>query len=98
MNMTMLLATMKHQSGTILGGMIDKIGFTSMAGFVGIKAAAEKDVIVLAETVNSAWGLPDWALLLTIIGTITFIIKNVIESRKAYLEVKINSRKLKDKE
>ena len=93
-----IISTLQNQAGTMLSGMIDKVGLTSIAGFVGIKASEEAGVIQLAETMSESWSMADYALLTTIIGTVTFIVKNVMETRKAYLEAKIHSKKLKGKE
>jgi len=103
--MKVIIMNILHQQmGEMLSGVIDKIGLTSIAGFIGIKASEEAGVIELVETISDPWGMPEYALLATTIGTITFIMKNLmgfvkegLEARKAHLEAKIISKKLKDK-
>lgn len=100
----MMLNILQQQVEAMLSGVINKIGLTSMGGFIAIKASDEAGVIQLAETISASWSMADYALLATVIGTVTFVIKNVmatikeyLQARKAYLEAKVISEKLKDK-
>ena len=101
----MILNILQQQADAMLSGVINKIGLTSMAGFIGIKASEEAGVIQLAETISESWSMADYGMLATTVGAVTFIIKNVMgaikegfQARKAYLETKASSEKLKDKE
>ena len=69
----------QNLSGNMVSAMIDKIGFGSIATFVGVKASEQAGMIELASNINEAWSMADWALLCSIIGTISFFAKNIFE-------------------
>lgn len=77
------------QLSNAASAMIDKIGVASLLAIVGIDVAESKGTIELAATMLEPWGAFDWIKILAAIGTITFIIKNVIEARKSYIQLKI---------
>ena len=78
----------QNLSGNMVSAMIDKIGFGSIATFVGLKASEEAGVIELADDISAAWSMSDWALLVSIIGTALFCIKT-------YLEIRLIKKQLK---
>lgn len=94
------METLIKVASTSLAGMIDgainKIGMTSFLAVVGINAADQAGAIELASSVSDTWGAFDWLGILAGIGTITFIVKNLLDARKTYLEIKLI--KLKEKE
>lgn len=93
-----LLKIMTNNGHEFIGDVIDRVGLTSIATFFGIKIADEAEVIELAASLSEPWHAIDWIATLATIGTITFIIKNVISARKTYLEIKLLKIQTKDKE
>jgi len=85
----MMLKIITSGSGDIVGDIIDKVGITSMATAMGITIANDTGAIELASSVTGIWGAFDWLAALATLGTITFIIKNIITARKTYLEIQI---------
>ena len=87
------METLIKVASTSLSGMIDgainKIGMTSFLTAIGINAADQAGAIELASSVSDTWGAFDWLGLLAGIGTATFIIKNLLDARKTYLEIKL---------
>jgi len=79
-----IINAVQNLSGNVVSAMIDKIGFGSILTFVGLKVGEEAGALELANNINEAWSMSDWALLGTIIGTVSFIVKNIIESRLAW--------------
>lgn len=56
---------------------------------IGIGAAKQAGVIELASSMSETFGAFDWLAILAGMGTITFIIKNILGARKLYLEVQL---------
>ena len=81
----------------IADGAINKIGMTSFLTAIGINAADQAEAIELASSASDSWGAFDWLGLLAGIGTATFIIKNLLDARKTYLEIKLIKLKEEDK-
>jgi len=79
MKILSIMQTIQNLSGSMISAAIDKIGFGSVATFVSIKASEEAGVIKLANDINDAWSMADWALLCSIVGTISFFAKNFFE-------------------
>lgn len=96
------METLIKVASTSLAGMIDgainKIGMTSFLAVVGINAADQAGAIELASSINDTWGAFDWLGILAGIGTITFIVKNLLDARKTYLEIKLIKLKEEDKD
>lgn len=96
------METLIKVASTSLAGMIDgainKIGMTSFLAVVGINAADQAGAIELASSVSDTWGAFDWLGILAGIGTITFIVKNLLDARKTYLEIKLIKLKEEDKD
>lgn len=91
-----MLGAAKEQGAGMISHLIDRIGITSILGTLGVKIADTAGVIELPEdAANMLWSL-DWLGGLAAIGTITFIVKNIISARKTYLEIQL--LKIKDKE
>ncbi len=88
MKMVGLIQVIQNLSGSMVSAVIDKIGFGSVATFVGIKASEKAGVIELANSVNDPWGMPEWALLFSIIGTISFFAKNIFEMYLMWIKLK----------
>jgi len=67
------------------------IGISSIITTVGLKVSDEAEVIELSNSwLTADWGMPDWALLISMIGGITFIASNLFNM---YLACKRNKRK-----
>ena len=74
-----LIQAIQNLSGDVISALIDKIGFGSIAAFVGLKASEQAGMIEMASDINAAWSMADWALLCSIIGTVSFFAKNFFE-------------------
>lgn len=59
----------------VIGPIVDRVGFASIAGMAGIKTAVAAGAI---EVTNN-WGLADTAIVISMIGGLTFIVKNIVE-------------------
>lgn len=93
-----LLKVIESNSHEFIGDLVDRAGITSIATFFGIKIADEADLIELATSISEPWHTVDWIAVLASIGTVTFIIKNVMTARKIYLENKLLKIDIKNKE
>ncbi len=67
----------------LIGVTIDKIGLTSMAGTVGIKAAEAAEIIPIAST---SW-MVEYALIITTCGGILFSIKLLLDITVKIMEI-----------
>ncbi|MBL4623369.1 MAG: hypothetical protein JKY89_13320 [Immundisolibacteraceae bacterium] len=74
---------------------IDKVGIGSVITILGIEVASESGKIELANSIMDSFGAFDWVKLIATIGAITFVIKNLIESRRAYLTSKKTALEIK---
>lgn len=91
-----ILGAAKEQGTEVISHLIDKLGIASIITAYGVEVADAAGAIQLAESISDIWGPFDWLGFLAGIGTITFIIKNIISARKTYLEIQL--LKSKDKE
>jgi len=67
------------------------IGASSIITTVGLKVSDEAEVIELSNSwLMADWGMPDWALLISMIGGLTFIANNLLNM---YLKCKKNKSK-----
>jgi len=93
------METLIKVASTSIAGMIDgiinKFGITSFVTVVSINAADQAGAIELATSLSDTWGAFDWLGLLAGIGTVTFIVKNLLDARKTYLEIKLIKAKEK---
>ena len=60
----------------LIDPIMNKIGFSSVTTTFGIQAAKAQEII--PPEVATVWGLSEYALALSIIGSILFIIEKVI--------------------
>lgn len=74
------------------------IGLSSIITTVGLKVSDEVEVIELSNSWMLAdWGMADWALLISMIGGLTFIASNLYNSYVARETLKKLKRENKDK-
>lgn len=74
------------------------IGASSIITTVGLKISDEAEVIELSNSwLMADWGMPDWALMISMIGGIFFIINLALNSYIACKTIKNLKRKNKDK-
>lgn len=67
------------------------IGASSIITTIGLKVSDEAEVIELSNSwLMADWGMADWALLISMIGGLTFIASNLFNM---YLSCKKNKRK-----
>ena len=70
---------------------MEQVGLGSIFTTIGIKVAAAAEVVELNNSWAIAdWGMPNWALLISMVGGITFIASNLFNM---YLAYKKNKRK-----
>lgn len=91
-----VIQTLAHQLGQAASPMIDKLGIASMMTIVGVDVASDSGKIELAKSLSEWGGAFDWVALLAAFGTITFIVKNILEARKFYVETKTIKERVKE--
>lgn len=67
----------------IVSNAIDKIGFASVASFVGIKTSEQAGIIEPIQA-SAEWGLAEWGIMFSIVGTVSFAAKNILEMYLAW--------------
>lgn len=81
-----LLTAMSDHGNALASKAVHYFGLASVGSGVAIGAATDT-----ASRINNPdlWGLSDWAAVVSIVGGITFIIKNIVD---AYFKVKNEGR------
>jgi len=74
-----MINAVQNLSGNMISAVIDKIGFGSIAAFVGLKASEQAGMIEIANNIDDSWSMPEWAMFFSIIGTVSFFAKNIFE-------------------
>jgi len=78
-------------SAEMMSSQIDRIGASSIITIVGINSAAAAEVVELSNSwIMADWVMADWALLISMIGGLTFIANNLFNM---YLSCKKNKKK-----
>lgn len=86
MKLSYLLNAITHPTAEVLSPIVDRVGFASIATIAGIKTGVEAGAIEL----TAAWTMADTALLISMFGGITFIVKNIVEIYISYKKRKDN--------
>jgi hypothetical protein len=94
----MILNAISSQAIEMIGDTVDRVGIASIMTTLGISVADQAGAIELASSLSETWGAFDWLSFLAVIGTITFIIKNIVSARKTYLEIQLLKIQKDDKE
>jgi hypothetical protein len=69
------------------GNGIERFGLGSILTTFGIKSAEAADIVELSDSwVISTWGMPEWALMVSMIGGVMFIINQIL-ARKIAQEI-----------
>ena len=84
MNVQSIVSSLENHE--IASVIVDRIGITSIGSTVAIKAGQSAGVI----EIQTYWTMTDYALLISMIGGVTFIIKNLFE---IYLSYRKNKNK-----
>jgi len=70
---------------------IQRVGLSSIFTTFGIKSAEAAEIVELSNTwIISDWGIPEWALMVSMISGVVFIINGI---QNFYLKCKKNKRK-----
>ena len=72
-----------------LDPIMNKIGLGSITTTIGIKAAEAQEIIQVST--SSSWGLTEYALLLSIIGSILFCIDKAL-----VIYIRVKNKKSKE--
>lgn len=75
-------------AGVMGTAVTDKLGFVTIAATVSITTAKEAEIITNSE----AWGMGDYALLISMIGGGLFIIVKVMEGIERAISIKNKSK------
>lgn len=95
---TFLLMLITNHATDATSHLIEKVGRASIMTAVGMGAAKQAGFIEMASSFSETFGTFDWLAILAGLGTITFIIKNILGARKLYLEVQLLKIKKDDNE
>ena len=94
----LIFGAISSQATEMISDIVDRVGIASIMTTVGIGAADQVGAIELASSMSESFGTFDWLAALAGIGTLTFIIKNILGARKLYLEVQLLKIKKDDNE
>lgn len=86
MKVSQALHNLIHPASEAVSHLIDRVGWASVATTVGIKAGQQTELIESA----GSWAMADYALMVSMVGGLTFILKNLVE-----VYFKIRDRKKK---
>lgn len=67
----------QHLPMEVMSPIIDRIGFASIATVAGVKTAVESGA---APSVNDVGSIVWFSLIVSMIGGLTFIVKNIVET------------------
>lgn len=84
-----LLSAMIHPTAEMISNTIDRIGFASIFTTVGINAGVQAEAIEITTT----WAMADYALLISMIGGVTFIANNIFNMYLAWKKRKSDEDK-----
>jgi len=77
---------------------IERIGLSSIVTTFGIKSAEAAEIVELSDTwILSSWGMPDYALAISMIGGVIFIINQILNAKVARETLKKLKHENKDK-
>ena len=67
--------------------LIERFGLGSILTTLGIKSAEAAEIVELSDSwVISTWGMPEWALMVSMVGGVMFIINQIL-ARKIAQEI-----------
>ncbi len=67
-----------------ISNLIDRVGHSSILTIFGIKSAEAAEIVKLSDTwILSNWGMPDYALVISMIGSVIFIINQIFTAKIA---------------
>lgn len=93
----LMLGVISNRATEMISCMIDRVGKASIFAIFSFDVADEAGVIEQVLSASIVWAAAfDWLSLLAGIGTVTFIVKNIISARKEYLEMQMQKIKNKD--
>ncbi len=84
--LTQLLMAISDHGNAIISKAVNYFGFASVGGGVVIGAATDTASRIASPEM---WQLSDWAVIVSIVGGITFIIKNLVDT---YFKIKNKGR------
>lgn len=90
----LIFGAISSQATEMISDIVDRVGIASIMAWFGIKVADTAGKVELASSMSETFGPIDWLSTLAAIGTITFIIKNIIGARKVYLEAQLLKLKI----
>lgn len=84
-----MMSILKSCLSNALDGVINKIGATSWFATVGLFFASGSGAIELSQASGDHWGMTQWLGVLAGVGTLSFILKNLMSFRNECLGHKI---------
>jgi hypothetical protein len=92
-----MMTILKNFLSGALEGVINRFGATSLFTSIGLFFASNSGAIELSHEVNGAWGMTEWLGLLAGIGTVSFIIKNLVSARNEFLGTVLKKLDIEEK-
>lgn len=61
-----------------VNNLIERLGYSSIVTTFGIKSAEAAEMVELSDSwMISTWGMPEWALMVSMISGVVFIINGI---------------------